>query len=49
MLNVKTLAIAKTIDARFDKYTFPLITSKKIQELEQEAIQAKQDTRATRK
>jgi len=38
VLNVKTLAIAKTIDARFDKYSFPQITSKKIQELEQEAI-----------
>jgi len=41
VLNVETLAIAKITDARFDKYTFPLITSKKIQELEQEAIQAK--------
>ena len=30
VLNVKTLAIAKTIDARFDKYSFPLITSKRI-------------------
>jgi len=34
VLNVKTLAIAKIIDTRFDKYSFPLITSKKIQELE---------------
>ena len=33
VLNVKTLAIAKTIDARFDKYSFPQITSKNIQEL----------------
>ena len=30
VLNVKTLAIAKIIDARFNKYSFPLITSKKI-------------------
>ena len=30
VLNVKTLAIAKTIDARFNEYSFPLITSKKI-------------------
>jgi len=30
VLNVKTLAIAKTIDACFNKYSFPLITSKKI-------------------
>jgi len=38
VLNVETLAVAKTTNARFDEYTFPLITSKKIQELEQEAI-----------
>ena len=38
VLNVETLAIAKIIDARFDEYSFPQITSKKIQELEQEAI-----------
>jgi hypothetical protein len=49
VLNVKTLAIAKTTNARFDEYSFPLITSKRIQELEHEAIQAKQDARATRK
>ena len=30
VLNVKTLAIAKIIDACFDKYSFPLITFKKI-------------------
>jgi len=30
VLNVKTLAIAKITNARFNKYTFPLITSKKI-------------------
>ena len=34
VLNVETLAIAKIIDARFDEYSFPQITSKKIQELE---------------
>ena len=34
VLNVETLAIAKIIDTRFDKYSFPQITSKKIQELE---------------
>ena len=34
VLNVETLAMAKITNARFDKYTFPLITSKKIQELE---------------
>ena len=34
VLNIETLVVAKTIDARFDKYTFPQITSKKIQELE---------------
>ena len=49
VLNVETLAIAKTTNARFDKYSFPLITFKRIQELEHEAIQAKQDARATRK
>jgi hypothetical protein len=38
VLNVETLAVAKIIDARFNEYTFPPITSKKIQELEQEAI-----------
>ena len=43
------LAIAKITNARFNKYTFPLITSKRIQELEHEAIQAKQDAKATRK
>ena len=30
VLNVKTLAIAKTTNARFNEYSFPLITSKKI-------------------
>jgi len=30
VLNVETLAIAKIIDTRFDKYSFPQITSKKI-------------------
>ena len=30
VLNIKTLAIAKTINARFNEYSFPLITSKKI-------------------
>jgi len=30
VLNVKTLAIAKIIDAYFDEYSFLLITSKKI-------------------
>jgi len=30
VLNVKTLVVAKTTNARFDKYTFPQITSKKI-------------------
>ena len=30
VLNVKTLVIAKTINTRFNKYTFPQITSKKI-------------------
>ena len=34
VLNVETLAIAKTTNARFDEYSFPQITSKKIQELE---------------
>ena len=49
VLNVETLAVVKTTDARFDEYTFPHITSNRIQELEREAIQAKQDARATRK
>ena len=31
---MEILAIAKIIDARFDEYSFPQITSKKIQELE---------------
>jgi hypothetical protein len=30
VLNVKMLVIAKTINACFDKYSFPYITSKKI-------------------
>ena len=30
VLNVKTLAIAKITNARFNKYSFPLITFKKI-------------------
>jgi hypothetical protein len=34
VLNVETLIVAKTTDARFDKYSFPQITSKRIQELE---------------
>ena len=34
VLNVKTLIVAKTTNACFNKYSFPYITSKKIQELE---------------
>src|SRR5579859_4368559 len=42
VLNTDTLSIVRTTNAKFDEYTFPLITSPRIQDLQKEAIHTKE-------
>jgi hypothetical protein len=42
VLNTDTLSIVRTTNARFNEYTFPLITSPRIQDLQKEVIHTKE-------
>jgi hypothetical protein len=42
VLNTDTLSIVRTTNARFNEYTFPLITLPRIQDLQKEAIHTKE-------
>ena len=42
VLNTNTLSIVRTTNTKFDEYTFPLITSPRIQDLQKEAIHTKE-------
>jgi len=42
VLNTNTLSIVRTTNAKFDEYTFPQITSPRIQDLQKEAIHTKE-------